>query len=212
MPTPDTRFLPLSILLLCGLLIGLPWASGGRSPVGLVSLVLLLVLAAAAGLFPRGSGPLLQPSPLLLFAGLLGAGSALQTIYPDRTVQSLLLLSAYLLAGTLAARGARELPWGEAALLTAILASGLLVAGAGMLRLHQGSEVGLYARVLTGPFGYPNAMAGFLLLTGGAALAAAHMHHGPALRGAAMLAGAVSLLGVLLTRSRGAGLAAVVGL
>ncbi|MBI2564164.1 MAG: O-antigen ligase family protein [candidate division NC10 bacterium] len=209
MPTPDTpRFLPLSILLLCGLLIGLPWASGGRSPVGLVSLVLILVLAAAAGLFPRGSGPLLQLSPLLLLAGLLGAGSALQTIYPDRTVQSLLLLSAYLLAGTLAAHGARELPWGEAALLTAILASGLLVAGAGMLRLHQGSEVGLYARYLTGPFGYPNAMAGFLLLTGGAALAAAQMHRGPLVRGAAMLAGAVAMLGLFLTRSRGAVLAA----
>ncbi len=212
MPTPDARFIPLSIVLLCSVLVGLPWASGGRSPVGLVSLVLFLVLAAAAGLFSRRSEPLLHPSPLLLFAGLLVSGSALQTIYPDRTVQSVLLLFAYLLAGTLAARGARELPWGEAALLTAILASGLLVTGVAMLRLYQGSDAGLYARYLTGPFGYPNAMAGFLLLTGGAALAAAQMHRGPLVRGAAMLAGAVSMLGLVLTRSRGAVLAAAVGL
>lgn len=211
MPTPDTRFLRLAIFLLSGLLVGLPWATGGRSPVGLASLVLLLVLGGVAGSFPRGSGPLLRPSPLMLLAAILVGGSALQTIYPDRTVQSLLLLLAYLLAGTLAARGARGLPWGEAAILTAILASGLLVAGAAMLRLHQGSDPGLYARFLTGPFGYPNAMAGFLLLTGGAALAAAEMNRGPMIRGAAILAGAMSLLGLGLTRSRGAWLAAAVG-
>jgi hypothetical protein len=170
MPSPDPRSLPLAILLLAGLQVGLPWALGGRSPAGQASLVLLLVLAAAAGLFPRGQAPRLVPSPLLLIGGILAAASALHTIYPDRTVQGLLLLLAYLLAGTLAPRGAREVPWAERLLLAAISISGALVTMFGLYRLHQGGDEGMYARLLTGPFGYPNAMAGFLL-TGGASLA-----------------------------------------
>lgn len=211
MPTPDTRFRSLSILILAGVLIGLPWATGGRSPVGQVTLVLLLVLAAAAASFSRGSTPLLRPSPLLLLGGLLAGGSAVQTIYPDRTVQTLLLLLAYLLAGALAAWGAREVPWAERVLLNAVLASGLLVGGIGMVRLLQDNDVGVYARSLTGPFGYPNAMGGFLLLTGGAALAMAQENGGPVMRCVAILAGALSVVGLFLTGSRGILLAGFAG-
>ncbi|MBI4573420.1 MAG: O-antigen ligase family protein [candidate division NC10 bacterium] len=211
MPTPDSRFLPVAILLLAGLQIGLPWADGGRSPAGQASLVLLLAFAGAAGLLPRGAGTLPRPSPLLLLAALLAGVSAVHTIYPDRTVQSLLLLSAYLLAGSVAARGAREVPWAERMLLTAIFTSGAAVCGVGMFHLVRGNEGGMYANVLTGPFGYPNALAGFLLLAAGAALAIALGDHNPVLRGAATVAGILSGVGVLLTRARGALLAAAVG-
>ncbi len=211
MPTPDSRLVPLAIFLLAGLQIGLPWADGGRSPLGQAGLVLLLALAGAAGLLSRGAGTLLRPSPLLLLAALVTGLSAVHTIYPDRTVQSVLLLFAYLLAGSVAARGAREVPWAERMLLTAIFTSGALVCGVGMFRLVRGGEGGIYADVLTGPFGYPNAVAGFLLLAGGAALAIALGDHHPVLRGAAVLAGALSGAGLLLTRARGAFLAATVG-
>jgi O-antigen ligase len=212
MPSPDPRSLPLAILLVAGLQVGLPWALGGRSPVGQASLVLLLVLAAAAGLFPRGQGPRLVPSPPLLLGGILAAGSALHTIYPDRTVQSLLLLLAYLLAGTLAARGARELPWAERLLLTAISTSGALVTMFALYRLHQGGDEGVYARLLTGPFGYPNAMAGFLLLTGGASLAMGREDGSPLIRLGAMLAGVLAVVGLFLSGSRGVLLAGAIGL
>jgi len=210
MPTRDVR-LPLAILLLAGVEIGLPWADGGRSPVGHAGLVLLLVLAGAVGLFSREHGPLPRPSPWLLLAALLAGGSALHTIHLDRTIQSLLLLVAYILAGTLAARGARDVPWAEPVLLTAIFTSGVLVTGIGMLRLYLGRDGGVYAALLTGPFGYPNAMAGFLLLAVGAALAVAWEDRGPLLRGAAMGAATLAAVGVLLTRSRGALLAGAVG-
>ncbi len=211
MPTPDPRLLPLATLLLAGLQVGLPWADGGRSPLGQASLILLLALAGMGGLLSRGPGTLLRPSPLLLLAVLVTGISAVHTIYPDRTVQSVLLLLAYLLAGSLAARAAREVPWAERVLLAAIFTSGALVCGIGMFRLVRGSEGGIYATLLTGPFGYPNAVAGFLLLAGGAALAIALGDHNPALRGAAALAGTLSGVGVLLTRARGALLAAGVG-
>ncbi len=211
MPTRDVR-LPLAILLLAGVEIGLPWADGGRTPVGHAGLVLLLVLAGAVGLFSRDHGLLPRPSPWLLLAALLAGGSALHTIHLDRTIQSLLLLVAYLLAGTLAARGARDVPWAEPVLLTAIFTSGVLVTGIGMLRLYLGRDGGIYAMLLTGPFDYPNAMAGFLLLAGGAALAMAWENCSPLLRGAAMGAGALTAVGVLLTQSRGALLAGAVGL
>lgn len=211
MPSPDRRSLSLATLLLAGVLVGLPWAAGGRSPIGQISLVLLLVLAAVAGTFGRGLGALARPSPLLLTAGILAGGSALHTIYPDRTIQSLLLLFAYLLAGTLAAQAGREEARLERVLLAAILTSGVLVTAVGLLRLLEGSDEGLYARLLTGPFGYPNAMAGFLLLAGGAALAMVREGRSPAIRAGAMAAGGLALVGLLLTRSRGAWLAAGAG-
>lgn len=212
MPSLDRRSLSLPTLLLAGVLIGLPWAAGGRSSIGQVSLVLVLGLAGVAGIFARSLGTLAKPSPLLLAGGILAAGSAFHSIYPDRTIQYLLLLLAYLLAGVLAAEAAREGPRLERALLVAILASGVLVTVVGLLRLFQGSDEGLYARLLTGPFGYPNAMAGFLLLTGGTALAMAREGRSPAIRAGTMAAGGLALVGLLLTRSRGAFLAAGAGL
>ncbi len=211
MPTPDPRSFSLSILLLAGVLLGVPWAAGGRSPLGQVGLVLPIVLAAAMGLFPRGHPPRLRPSPLLLTGGILAAVSAVHTIYADRTIQSLLLLLAYLLVGTLAAHGAREVPWGEPLLLTAILISGVLVTGVGMLHLFQGGEGGVYAGLLTGPFAYPNALAGYLLLTGGAGLALAREGRGLGVRVVAGTAALLAGAGLWFTRSRGALLAALVG-
>jgi len=211
MPTPDPRSLSLSIVLLAGVLLGVPWAAGGRNPLGQVGLVLPVVLAAAMGLFPRSHPPRLRPSPLLLAGGILATVSAVHTIYPDRTVQSLLLLLAYLLAGTLAAQGAREVAWAERALLGAILTSGMLACFAGIVSLIQGQGSGLYANLLTGPFGYPNAMAAFLILTGGAALAIARVDRHPLIRAMAMAAGAIAGGSVILTGSRGALLAALVG-
>lgn len=210
MPTRDSRLLPVAILILAGLQIGLPWAAGGTTPAGHVSLVLLLVLAAAVASLPRGTGSLLRPSPWLLLATILAGGSALKTMYPDRTIQSLLLVAAYFLAYALAARGARGVSWAEPVLLSSIVTSGLLVSGVGLYHLLRGGEGGMYARVLTGPFGYPNAMAGFLLLVVGAVLAVAQENRRPVVRGSAILAGAVFVLGLVLTRSRGALLAAAV--
>jgi O-antigen ligase/tetratricopeptide (TPR) repeat protein len=208
MPSPDRRSLFLPTLLLAGLLISLPWGAGGRSPIGQVSLVLVLVLAGVAGILARGMSALAKPSPLLLAGGILVAGSAFHTIYPDRTIQSLLSLLAYLLAGVLAADAAREESRLERILLTAILASGTLVTIIGVIRLLWHSDEGLYATLLTGPFGYPNAMAGFLLLTGGAALALASEGQNSAFRAGTMAVGGLALVGLLLTHSRGALLAA----
>jgi len=211
MPIPDPRPLCLAILLLAGVLLGAPWAAGGRSPLGQAILVLPVVLAATMGLLPRGHPPRLRPSPLLLIGGILAAVSALHTIYPDRTVHSLLLLLAYVLAGTLAAHGRREVPWAEPLLLTAILTSGALVAGTGMVPLIRGTPGGIYTGLLTGPFAYPNALAGYLLLTSGAALALAQTGGRPVARQSARAALLLGGIGLWLTRSRGALLAAFVG-
>lgn len=212
MARADVRLLSSAALLLGSVQIGLPWTVGGRSPAGQAALVLLLALAGVIGLVLEGPGPRLRPAPLLLLAGILVGVSALHTIYPDRSVQSLLLLLSYLLAGSLAAHAAREIPWVPRTLLLAIAASGVLVSLAGVLRLSFGSQGGLYARVLTGPLGYPNAAGGFLILTAGAALAAARTGRGPVSRRSAQAAAVVSLFGLVLTRSHGAMLAAGLGL
>jgi tetratricopeptide (TPR) repeat protein len=93
-----------------------------------------------------------------------------------------------------------------------MLISGTLVTLVGLFRLLPGGDGGLYARLLTGPFGYPNAMAGFLILTGGAALAMARENQGPVSRAGVMAAGALVAAGLILTRSRGALLASGAGL
>lgn len=210
MPTRDSRLLPLAILILAGLQVVLPWADGGRSPAGQAGLVLLLVLAGAAGVLAHGHA-LIQPSLLFLLAGLLVGVSTLHTIYPDRTVQSLLLLLAYLLAGTLAAQSVRENPWAESVLLTAIFTSGGLVTTVGLFHLFHRTEGGLYANLLTGPFGYPNAMAGFLLVNGGAALAMVWDNRGSLVRLSALGTAILAIMGLFLTGSRGALLAAMAG-
>ena len=212
MPTPDSQRLSLAILVLAGLLLGLPWAVGGRSPVGQASLVLLLALAGAIASTSESLGLIIRPSPLALAGGALAAGSALHTIYPDRTAQFLLLLLAYVLAATVAASGVREVPWAERLLLAAIVLSGALVSIVGMLRIALGTEGGLYARLLTGPFGYPNAMGGYLLLVGGAAQAMARADRNPLLRGTGILAAALAAGGIYLTGSRGVLAAAALGL
>ncbi|HSB80570.1 MAG TPA: O-antigen ligase family protein [Candidatus Methylomirabilis sp.] len=212
MARSDGRLLPLAALLLGAVQIALPWTIGGRSPVGQVALVLVLGLAGMIGLVLEGSSPPLRPSPLLLLAGALIVISALHTIYLDRTVQSLLLLLSYLLAATLAAHAARNDERAKPILLAGMSICGVLVSLGGMYQLLQGSQGGLYARVLTGPFGYPNAAGGFLLLTAGAALAFAREERGPATRTASMAAALVSILGLALTRSHGVMFAATVGL
>jgi putative inorganic carbon (HCO3(-)) transporter len=211
MATPDHRSLALATCILAATLIGLPWADGGRSPVGQAALVLLLGLAGAAGFLARDVRPPLRPSPLLALGAILVGASALQTIHPDRTIHALLLLVAYLLAAALAARAARDAPWTERALLDAVSLSGLLVVGLGTLWLIRGNDGGFYANALIGPFGYPNAVAGFLLLVGGAAAAALQSDWSRIERGAALVACAACLFGLYFTRSRGAWVAVAVG-
>ncbi len=205
---PEARLPALAVLLLAGLLLALPWLQGGRAPAAQAAAVLLLA-APAAGLAWTGRS-LLRPSPLLGLGGILAAVSAAQSLYPDRTAQALLLLVAYTLAAALAAHAARALRWGESALLAALAASGLAVAVAGALTVARGTDPGLYGRLLAGPFGYPNAAAGFLLAAAGAAVALA-ASPAPWLRAAAGTAAALLLIGVGLTHSRSAMLAAAAG-
>jgi putative inorganic carbon (HCO3(-)) transporter len=145
-------------------------------------------------------------------AVLLAGISAFHTIHPDRTVQSLLLLLAYLLAASLAAHAGREIPWAVEAFLTSISAAGVLASLVGTFHLLSGDEGGLYAQVLTGPFGYPNAAGGFFVLTAGAALGIARECRGITPRVAALAAAMLSVSGLMLTRSHGAMLAAAIGL
>jgi O-antigen ligase/tetratricopeptide (TPR) repeat protein len=207
----DVRLLSLATLLLCAVQIALPWPVGGRSSLGQVGLVLFLALAGMIGLVLDGSSPRPGPSPLLLLTATLVVISALHSIYLDRTVQSLLLLLSYLLAATLAAHAARNVRWATRVLLAGISISGALVGLGGIFQMLRGSHGGMYARVLTGPFGYPNAAGGFLLLTAGAALAVAREEREPATRAASIAAALVSVLGIALTRSHGVMLAAAVG-
>jgi len=211
MASPEHRSVFFVSLVLGGLAVGLPWAAGGRSPIGQASLVFFLVLAAAVATLTRGVGAPVRPSPLVLTGLFLAGWSALHTIYPDRTIQVLLLLLAYLLAGTLAAQAARHEPSTERLLLGAITASGILVTIIGLYQLLQRSGEGLYARLLIGPFGYPNAMAGFLLVSGGAAVALARGDRISSIRIGSTAIGSILLASLLLTRSRGALAAAAVG-
>jgi O-antigen ligase len=210
MATPEAHRRAGPLLLLAGALLGAPWAAGGQSPLG----QLLLLLAVSGGALIACLADREGPPPLpaaVLPAGILVALSALQSIYPDRTVQALLLLAVYLTAGVLAGRLARHDRAGAPLLLAAVALSGLGVTLGGMLAWWRGGDGGAYASVLIGPFGYPNAAAGFLLLAVGAALAlAAGMPSGPLGWALVALAG-FPLAGMLLTRSRGAVIALLVG-
>ncbi len=207
----EPRALTLAAYLLAAALVALPLADGGQSPAGQCALVLLLAVAAAAALLPPDARPPSGLSPWCVVGAALIVASTVQTIHPDRTVQSLLLLYAYLLAGTLAFRGVRTVPGTERLLLAAILLTGALTTGVGFLQLLSGGQIGLYASLLIGPFGYPNAMAGFLLLAGGAALAIACGDRHPGVRAMAVAGGLLICCGLWFTRSRGALLAAIVG-
>ena len=211
MASPSPRSLQLACLVLAGTVLLLPWTIGGRSPTGQALAVLLPILAV--GPLWLAAGPRLGRAfaALLLGAAILAAGSATQTIYPDRTIQSLLLLLAYTAAACGASRCARSLTWARSVLLGAIALSGLAAGLAGTLSLLRGADQGLYSNQLTGPFGYPNAMAGSLLLAAGSAATLAADRHRPGLRFAAL--GSAGLLAALiwLTGSRGAGLALGLG-
>lgn len=211
MGTADRRGLRLLPLLLTGLLVGLPWTTGGRSPEGQLLLVALPCLGFGAALWLPRRRPLPVPARFLGGAALLVGVACLDTLHPDRSVQAVLRLAAYGLVAALAARVARDLPAGETALLRALAGSGALVAAAAVGALLAGGESGIYAAMATGPFAYPNALAGFLLLGLGGALGL--VRGGGTGRGArlgAAAAGLLMLLGLGLTRSRGALLAAAV--
>ena len=212
MTSPEPRVLPLPVVLVAALLIGLPWMDGGRSPAGQATLLLVLASAGAAALLT--GRPAWPPRPTLLFLAMfsLVVASSAHTLLPDRTIQTALLLSTYVVAGTLTVRGVREDPRTERTLLGACLISGLLVAGLGIYWLFRGSTAGFYATVLVGPFGYPNAMAGFLLLAGGAACASLQGDRSRLERAAAVVGCGLFPAGLYFTRSRGAVLAACVGI
>jgi O-antigen ligase len=99
----------------------------------------------------------------------------------------------------------------ERVLLAAGALSGVGVVVVGLVWLSQGNDGGFYAHALIGPFGYPNALAGFLLLAGGCAAATLQIDRSRPERGLALLACAVCLTGMHLTRSRGVWVAAAAG-
>jgi O-antigen ligase len=193
------------------LLIGLPWMDGGRSPAGQAALVLTLGAAGAVALLTGRPAWPARPTLFLLAGVLLILASSFHTLLWDRTVQTLLLLSAYAVAGTLTVRGARDDPRTERVLLDACLISGLLVVGFGIVWYFHGSEPSFYATVLVGPFGYPNAMAGFLLLATGAAAASVLGDRSRPERAVAVVGCLLFPASLYLTRSRGAVVAMCVG-
>lgn len=209
MTTPEGRRFPL-LLLLALLIIGLPWAAGGQSPLGNASLLLAVTLGAGMAFLAGGETPPRFRLPAIAAGSLVGL-SAVHTIYPDRTIQTLLLLAAYLLAGALARHLARAEPAAESWLLMAIFLAGLVVAMVGALSRLQGGEGGLYATLLIGPFGYPNAAAGFLLLSLGAGLALAAGASPGGWRSGILGLLVIPAGGILLTRSRGALIALAAG-
>ena len=211
MTSRSPRSLLLAALVLAGTVLALPWTTGGRSPTGQALAVLLPLLAAGPIWLAVGPGLRRSSAALALGLAVLAASSAAQTIYPDRTIQSLLLLLGYTATGAAAACCARSVPWARRALLGAIVLSGLAGGLAGTLQLLRGADVGLYANQLTGPFGYPNAMAGCLLLAAGAGATLAADRGPLALRLAALGSAGLLAAGMWLTGSRGAGLALGLG-
>jgi tetratricopeptide (TPR) repeat protein len=99
----------------------------------------------------------------------------------------------------------------ERILLNAGALSGLVVVLLGLVWLSRGNDGGFYANALIGPFGYPNALAGFLLLTGGTAAATLQADRSRLERRVALIACAACVLGLYFTRSRGVWVAAVIG-
>jgi O-antigen ligase len=209
MATPNLPRHPLALLILAGTLIGIPWLRGGTSPAGQAALALLVSLAAVAHLLTRAPSRVRLSPPILILA-LFAAGAGAGTMHVDRTIQALLVAATYLAAGLLAYRGTQASPMGADVLSGAVIVSGLIWTGSGVLSLWRGNGGGMYGEVLVGPFDYPNAMAAFLLLTGGVAGSALASWRGAS----RMLAGtalAAAVAGIHMTGSRGAALATLVG-
>jgi O-antigen ligase len=212
MATPERRVPVSAVAVLALVILVLPWTAGGRSPLGQAVLVVAIGIAGALALWRDPMGLSRRLVPIALLYALPVALSAWQSLYPDKSLQTILLLAAYAMGGLLAAGIARAVPWGSGGLLCLAGLSGALVASLGTLRWWQAADRGLYANVFTGPFGYPNAAAGFLLLTGGLALTAAVSLTHPIGRLFAGIGSLGILASLLLTRSRGAAVAGVIGL
>jgi hypothetical protein len=206
MTRTESRLFPLPVVLLAVVLIGLPWANGGRSPAGQAALVLILAAAGAMALLTGRPAWPPRPTPLFLVGVLLIIARLPHPL--DRTIQ-IILLSAYVVAGT--ACGVSETIHGRSGPAGHLPNFGVVVVGFGIVWYVRGSESGAYATVLVGPFGYPNAMAGFLLLASGAAVASLPGDRSRLERAAAVVGCALFPVGLYLTRSRGAVLAACVG-
>ena len=146
--------------------------------------------------------------PLLGWGRSWSAHRPSKPFTPDRTIHALLLLVvAYLLAGAMAPRGARAAPQRSACSWMPACV-GALGGGLGIVWFPR-KRRRLYANALIGPFGYPNALAGFLLLVGGSAAAALQSDRSRMERGAALVACAASSVGLYFTRSRGVWVAVV---
>ena len=91
--------LPLPVVLVAALLIGLPWMDGGRSPAGQATLLLVLASAGVAALLTGRPAWPPRATPLFLVGVLLIVASTFHTLLWDRTIQTVLLLSAYAVAG-----------------------------------------------------------------------------------------------------------------
>jgi O-antigen ligase len=208
MATPEAcRRVLRAVLALA--LIALPWLAGTQSPLGIFLLLLAVAAGGALALWGNGSLPRLSV-PMILAAAAVGL-SAANSIAPDRTIQALLLLAAVLAAGVSADRLVRDDPTLASAGLAALLGAGIAVAVSGSVSALPGQAGGLYASQLVGPFGYPNAAAGFLVLSLGAGLAWAAGMPPCRQRWGVLALLAMPAAGILLTRSRGAAIACLGG-
>ncbi len=202
------------LVSLLALTAGLPLLQAGLHPVVQAllpaGLGVLTLVALAAGLLPAAS-PLFRPRRAFLIGTLLLLGSAWRSVYLELTLQALLLLVTYLLAGLLAFHLLEPARHREA-LAAAVGAGGLLAAGAALLDYLQAPPGSLYGGALWGTFPTSNALAGYLLLGLFCAAGMTGVAREPAGRwgwGLTTLLLGAALVG---TRSRGGILAAGVGL
>jgi len=202
------RCLSVAVVILTLLVLALPWMTGGRSATAEAALILLVSLAGGVGLWSERR---VHVRPLGILAVVLAGTSALLSIYPDRAIQALLLLGSYIMACALARRSSAVGSWARRVLLAAIGLTGIGLMAIALLHRWRGNDGGLYANVLIGPFGYPNAMAAFLLLAAGAAFTYARLVQRAIGRWSSWCVGIAFLAGIALTRSRGALLGGCVG-
>lgn len=208
--TPGRDGLPESVVLvLAGLLVGVGIA-GSWAPRALPTfLVVVLALLTTVSFLrdpPRTRPDRRQALALLglaLVLVVLGARSA----YRDLSLGDGLLLMGYGMAFVLVRRYAEGPRWRP------LLVGALALGGAGAALVGLGawavtSPGSAEAASVRGTFGYPNALAGYLLLTFFPVAALARASGGPG-RWAWSAGGAVVAGALLLTRSRGAALVLV---